>query len=346
MIMCGSGALDAAEEVRALAERLDAPVTAFRSGRGVVAEDHALAAPPVTARELWDDVDLLIGIGSRLEMPYMRWRDMMRYEARPPGPKLLRIDIDPAEMSRLVPDVGVVGDAADACRRLMERLGAVAAPGRGRRDEIARARAVARQCVSRVQPQAAYLEVIREILPRDGFLVPELSQVGFATYTDAFPVLAPRTYVTEGYQGTLGFGFPTALGVKAANPDRAVVAIAGDGGFMFGVQELATAAEYGIAVVTIVFNNGGYANVRRDQALGARPVVGSRFRNPDFQVLAEAFGVRAAQTDSPSGLKPLLERALADDEPWLVEVKIPEGSERSPWEYIHMRERPSAGAAR
>ena len=117
----------------------------------------------------------------------------------------------------------------------------------------------------RIQPQAAFLRAIRAVLPRDGILVPELSQVGFATYTGAFPVLAPRTYISEGFQGTLGFGFPTALGAKVANPDKAVVSVTGDGGFMFGVQELATAAQYGIALVTIVFNNHSFANVLRDQ---------------------------------------------------------------------------------
>src|SRR5690606_30206704 len=104
LLMCGAGAQHAAEEVFALAELLNAPVTAFRSGRGVVPEDHVLGLGAVAARELWDDVDLLIGIGSRLEMPYMRWGSMMRYVQRPPGPKLIRIDIDAAEMQRLGPD--------------------------------------------------------------------------------------------------------------------------------------------------------------------------------------------------------------------------------------------------
>ena len=131
-------------------------------------------------------------------------------------------------------------------------------------------------------------------MPRDGILVPELSQVGFATYTGAYPILAPRTYISEGFQGTLGFGFPTALGAKVANPDKAVVSVTGDGGFMFGVQELATAAQYGIALVTIVFNNHSFANVVRDQETqyGGR-IIGSRLENPDFIRLAESFGVAA-----------------------------------------------------
>lgn len=343
MIMCGAGAQHAAEEVRALAELLGAPVTAFRSGRGVVAEDHPLGAAAVAARELWDDVDLLIGVGSRLEMPYMRWGDPMRYEAKPSsGPRLIRIDVDPAEMKRLVPDIPVVGDSALACRALVGLLEKRVSPDGTRHAEIESAKALAKSLTDRIQPQADYLAAIRDVLPRDGFLVPELSQAGFTTYTGAFPVLEPRTYVTEGFQGTLGFGYPTALGVKVANPERAVVSIAGDGGFMFAAQELATAAQYDIAVVVIVFNNRAFGNVLRDQRVNfAGNVIGAELENPDFVRLAESFGVAASRVTGPASLRPALEHALASGHPALIEVDVAPESELSPWPLIHMRERPS-----
>ena len=343
MIMCGAGAQHAPREVELLAETLQAPVTAFRSGRGIVPEDHALGVASVAARELWDDVDVLVGVGSRLEMPYMRWGDSMRYERKPShGPKLIRIDIDPAEMQRLEPDVGVVADAATACRLLAERLRGAVAPSRERVAEIAAAKRVAEAAIDRLQPQAAFLHAIRTVLPRDGILVPELSQVGFATYTGAFPVLAPRTYISEGFQGTLGFGFPTALGAKVANRDKAVVSVTGDGGFMFGVQELATAAQYGIGLVTIVFNNHSFANVLRDQQLqfGGR-TIGSRFQNPDFVRLADSFGVAARRVKEPHELRHALEAELAAARPALIEVMLEAGVEQSPWPLIHMRKRPS-----
>jgi acetolactate synthase-1/2/3 large subunit len=343
MIMCGAGAQHAPREVELLAETLQAPVTAFRSGRGVVPEDHALGVASVAARELWDDVDVLVGVGSRLEMPYMRWGDSMRYERKPSrGPKLIRIDIDPEEMRRFEPDVALVADSATACRMLAERLRNRAAPSGARAAEIAAAKRVAAAAIERLQPQAAFLRAIRAALPRDGILVPELSQVGFATYTGAFPVLAPRTYITEGFQGTLGFGFPTALGVKVANRDKPVVSVTGDGGFMFGVQELATAVQYGIALVTIVFNNGSFANVLRDQQLqyGGR-AIGSRLQNPDFVRLAESFGVAARRVEQPNELQLALEAELAAARPALIEVAIEAGVEQSPWPLIHMRKRPS-----
>ena len=247
-------------------------MTAFRSGRGVVPEDHALGVASVAARELWDDVDVLVGVGSRLEMPYMRWGDSMRYERKPShGPKLIRIDIDPAEMQRFEPDVGHRRRLRDGLPTTRRSAFAPASRRTATRaEEIAAAKRIADAAIDRIQPQASFLRAIRAVLPRDGILVPELSQVGFATYTGAFPVLAPRTYISEGFQGTLGFGFPTALGAKVANPGKAVVSVTGDGGFMFGVQELATAAQYGIALVTIVFNNHSFANVVRDQQVQLR----------------------------------------------------------------------------
>jgi acetolactate synthase-1/2/3 large subunit len=209
-------------------------------------------------------------------------------------------------------------------------------------DEIAAAKRVAAAAIDRVQPQAAFLRAIRAVLPREGILVPELSQVGFATYTGAFPVLGPRTYISEGFQGTLGFGFPTALGVKVANRNKPVVSVTGDGGFMFGVQELATAAQYGIALVTIVFNNGSFANVLRDQQLqfGGR-TIGSRLENPDFVRLADSFGVAARRVAEPRELERALEVELAAARPALIEVAVEAGVEQSPWPLIHMRKRPS-----
>lgn len=343
MIVTGSGAQHAVAQVRALAELLDAPVAAFRGGRGVVPEDHALGVSSYTAHEMWPEVDVLIGIGSRLEMPYMRWTGMMTMIDRPAAPPhLVRIDIDPAEMRRLVPHAGIVADAKVAVATLTTEI-AKARPSptpqasQARRAEIAAAKTAARATIETVQPQVAYLDVIRDCLPRDGFLVPELCQAGFASYF-GFEVREPRTYVSEGYQGTLGFGYASSLGVKVAHPDRAVVSISGDGGFLFAVQEMATAAQEGIGVVAIVFNNNAYGNVMRDQRVNfGNRVIGSALRNPDLMALSAAFGVAGHRVTSPEALRPVLKEALGANAPVLIEVVVPEGSETSPWEFIHFK---------
>ncbi|MCH8301789.1 MAG: hypothetical protein IH912_03465 [Proteobacteria bacterium] len=336
MIMCGGGAQHASVEVRELAEMLGASVTSFRSGRGVVSEDSDWGISSAAAQLLWPDTDLLIGIGSRLEMQYMRWESMAHYIDRPPegGAKLIRIDIDPKEMQRFRPDVAVVADAADATRALTERAGKTGFKP-GDLDRIAEAKAQARKNIAEIQPQMAYLDTIREVLPRDGYFVEELCQVGF-TSNFGFEVYEPRTYVTTGYQGTLGYGFPTAIGVKAAMPDRAVVSIIGDGGFMFGMPELATAAQHDIGLITIVFNNHSFGNVRRDQQLKFDSnLIGADLDNPDFVKLAESFGVAGYRVESPDELKPALAKAIDEDKPAIIEVLIERGSETSPWKYIH-----------
>jgi acetolactate synthase-1/2/3 large subunit len=335
LILLGGGAQQASKEILELAERLGAPVAAFRSGRGIVAEDHPLSVSSYAASMLWKDTDVLLGIGSRLEMPYARWADMMAAVTEAPEqPALIRIDIDAAEMTRLKPHVAIVADAAEGARAIVQALASRPALVRTR-ERIEQAREEAQRRIAVVTPHVDYLAAIREVLPRDGFFVEELCQAGFASYF-TFPVLAPRTYVTPGFQGTLGFGFPTALGVKAAYPERAVVSISGDGGFMFGVQDLATAVERNLGVVAIVFNNNAFGNVRRDlKRLYKGDALGANFRNPDFAKLAEAFGAGFYRAISPDDLKPKLADALAADRPAIIEVLVDPDEEVSPWPFIH-----------
>jgi acetolactate synthase-1/2/3 large subunit len=332
MIFVGGGAIDARDEILELAELIDAPVVAFRSGRGIVSNAHELGLTMAAAYRLWPKTDLMIGIGSRMELPATSFR----WPFQPAGLKSVRIDIDPSEMRRFTPDAAVVADARAGTREL---LAAVAKAGyrrtSGRRAAIREASGAAQQEIQKVQPQMAYLNILREVLPANAIVTDELSQVGFASWY-GFPVYEPRTFITSGYQGTLGSGFPTALGAKVANPDRPVVAITGDGGFMFGVQELATAVQFNIGVVTLVFNNNSYGNVRRDQRERFEGrVVASDLVNPDFVKLAESFGVGAARVTSPQGFRAALEKALAHGGPYLIDVEVPRDSETTPWTFIH-----------
>ncbi len=329
LISVGAGALGAGEAVLALAQLLQAPVTAHRSGKGIVSEECPYGMSMVAAWDYWKDCDLLIGVGSRLELEFMRWKWL------PPGLKVIRIDIDPTEMVRLKPDVGLVTDSDLGVRALVGALSGKLENRPSREAEFSALKDRARESIQSISPQMDYLNVIREVLPRDGFFCEEISQVGF-TARFGFPVYQPRQYVTCGYQDNLGFGFNTALGVKVANPDKAVVAVSGDGGFLFGVQELATAVQYGINLVTIVFNNASFGNVRRDQQerYGGR-LLGAELRNPDFVKLAESFGAIGLRASNPAELKGALERALAADAPVVIEVMGSRGGDTSPWRFLH-----------
>lgn len=336
MIMVGSGAQHAGAEVQRLAELLQAPVVAFRGGKGVISDEHPLALNCASGFKLWDDTDLILGIGSRLELQWFRWNPA------PAHAKLVNIDIDPEQMPRLNPDIPVVGDAKLTVARLIEVLRGMGVERPDQRTHFTRVKQQSAQEVAGLGIHVEHLQAIRRALPKDGILVEEVCQAGFTSYF-AYPVYAPRTYITGGYQCNLGFGFPTALGVKVGNPDTPVVSITGDGGFMFAMQDLATARQYGINLVTVVFNNGVFGNVRRDQQqLFEGRTIGVNLLNPDFVQLADSFGVMALRAASPADLQACIERALAANTPVLIEVPVDREQERSPWPFLNPVNRKAA----
>ena len=329
MIYVGSGAVAAAGEIRELAEKIQAPVVSFRGGRGIVGDDTAYGFNCASGYRYYGDIDLMIGIGTRLELPAFRW------QAGVADHNMIRIDTDPTQSVRLRGDVALVADARVATRAITQALGAFRA-AESREQLFWRIKEDSRREVQRIQPQMTYLNIMREVLPREAFLVEEISQVGFASYY-GFDVFEPRKLVTCGYQGNLGHGFQTALGVRAANPRTPVVSISGDGGVMFGIQELATAVQYRLGVILLIFNNAAFGNVRRDQInFYDGRIHGSELINPDFVALAHSFGARGYRSDSPEQFRALLERALEESRegPVVIEVPIERGSESSPFEFM------------
>ena len=328
MIVVGAGAQDASQSVQRLAELIQAPVTAHRSGKGVLTDAHELSLMSVAAYEYWPKCDCVIGIGSRLELIHFKWR-------AEPTVKTVRIDVDPTEMPRIPADVKIVADATAGTDALINELEKSVGARQSRAEEFRGYRKVAQEKINNIQPQAGYLGAIRNVLPKDGILVEEVTQVAF-TARYGFPVYGPRKYITSGYQDSLGFGFQTSVGVKVANPDTSVVSISGDGGFMFGVQELATAVQHQLNIVAIVFNNSSFGNVRRDQInnFDGR-LIGADLINPDFVALAESFGAKALRSNSPRELQASLEQAFGEPGPVLIEVPIERGSETSPWSLSH-----------
>lgn len=326
MIWVGGGAVDAGREVLELAEKIGAPVVSFRTGKGVVDSRHALSLNTVEGFHLWDKTDLLIGIGSRIDVPLSRWAPS------PAGLKVGRIDIDPIEHRKLPVGVAIVADAAEGTRALIDAV-AKKADTKSWRDEIASAKEAGRAQIRKAQPQFGMVEVIREALGEDGIIVDEVTQVAYIVWY-GYPVYRPRTLISSGFSGTLGYGFPTALGVKAANPDRPVVSVTGDGGFLFGGSDLATAVQFGINLVTVVVNNASYGNVLRDQQrLYDGRHSGSVLTNPDFQGYAKAFGVPSWQVRDAAGLKGALKEALAANAPAIVEVVSDIKADYPPYEF-------------
>jgi acetolactate synthase-1/2/3 large subunit len=330
MIYVGSGAVHAGAEIARLARLIQAPVCSFRGGRGIVGDDSPYGFNCVAGFRYYAQTDLMIGIGTRLELPAFRWQEGI---ANHP---MVRVDIDPTQSVRLRGDVGIVADSRLAVEALLQVLEKDFVRPPSREQQLLEMKAASWREIQHVQPQMTYLNIMREVLPRDTFLVEEISQVGFASYY-GFPVYEPRKLVSCGYQGNLGHGFQTALGVKIAHPDAPVVALSGDGGFMFGVQELATAVQYRIGLITLIFNNNAFGNVRRDQIdLFGGHVYGSELRNPDFVRLAESFGAAAFRAHTAQEFRSLLEQSLslAAEGPVVIEIPCERGSEASPFPFL------------
>jgi acetolactate synthase-1/2/3 large subunit len=189
-----------------------------------------------------------------------------------------------------------------------------------RRAAIGSAKATALAAIEKADPQYSFMKVLRDVLPDDGIVVDEVTQLGYIIWY-GYPVHQPRRLVSSGFSGTLGYGFPTALGVKVANPDRPVISVTGDGGFLFGGSDLATAKQFGINLVTVVVNNASYGNVLRDQQrLYEGRNSGALLHNPDFQDYARSFGVGAWRVETADGLRGALKEALASEAPAVIEV--------------------------
>ena len=332
MIVIGSGALDAGEALLAVAEVLQAPVMSKRKGRGVIDDRYYLSQNLPAGHRLWAETDAVLAVGTRLMMPLTMWGmdDEM---------KLIRVDIDPQEITRICdPDVGILGDATMVMTALHDALQKYNRGRSSREEELTRLKArVGQEIREHVAPQVAFLDVIRDVLPDDGIFVDEITQVGFVSWY-AFPVYRPRQFITAGNQGTLGYGYATALGVAIANPGKQVVQVSGDGGFMFTVQELSTAVQHQIDLVTVIFNDNKFANVERqqDEWFGGRNIC-TDLRNPDFVRLAEAFGATGYRAKSPDQLRTVLTEAFQAGGPVLIEVPVAERMP-SPWRFIMMEQ--------
>ena len=183
-------------------------------------------------------------------------------------------------------------------------------PRAPRTDEVQALRATADAALRKVGPQAAMVEALRAGVPDDGILVCDTTTVAYMCHM-YYPVYEPRTYLSTSYMGTLGFGFPAALGAKVARPDRAVVTVVGDGGFLFASNELATAVQHGIHTVTVVFDDGAYGNSNRDQRekFGGREL-GTALQNPDWVMLAHAFGAEGTVVDDIAKLPAVMDAAI------------------------------------
>ena len=307
-----SGAHDALAQV---AEHLQAGVAQSAEGKGAVSDHNSLSLGAAFWRDSAlrahiHEADVVLAVGSRLAGVSFK-----------PGTRIVQIDADEHEIGRSHQDtVGLVGDARATLEALLERLRAASAPRPSRKAEHEALRAkMAGE--NTMEPKASIIKSLRAGAPENTILVAGMTQIGY--YSRPFwPVYEPRTYLSSSYSGNLGYAYPVALGAKVARPDRPVVSVSGDGGFLFNAQELSTAARHGINVVAVVFNDSSYGNVARDLDESWGGEYGAELTNPDFMKLADAYGVVGMRAKEPTEVGRLVRDAIEKDRPALIEVPV------------------------
>ncbi|MFI5374958.1 MAG: thiamine pyrophosphate-dependent enzyme [Candidatus Rokuibacteriota bacterium] len=307
-----AGAHDALAQ---MAEHLQAGVAQSAEGKGAVSDHNALSLGAAFWRDSAlrahiHEADVVLAVGTRLATVSFK-----------PGTRIVQIDADEHEIGRSHKDtLGLVGDARATLGALLERLRAASPPRPSRKSEheALRARIAAENTM---EPNASIIKSLRAGAPDNTILVAGMTQIGY--YSRPFwPVYEPRTYLSSSYSGNLGYAYPVALGAKVARPDRPVVSISGDGGFLFNAQELSTAARHGINVVAVVFNDSSYGNVARDLDESWGGQYGAELTNPDFMKLADAYGVIGMRAKEPTEVGRLVRDAIEKDRPALVEVPV------------------------
>jgi acetolactate synthase-1/2/3 large subunit len=329
VIYVGGGifATDATGSLQRLAEKIGAPVVMSDNGRGALSDRHPLAMNSLAGRAVFQHADVVLVVGSRFV-------DVLTPTASWPaqGVRFIHINIDESDLGApRTPEVAIAADAAAVLPQLTERVRSRASLSN---EHAQRVKDWAQSQIDAIQPQASYVKALRAAMPDDAIFVNELTQIGYLARI-AMPVYGPRTYIGPGYQGTLGYGFPVALGAAVGGGGRRVVSITGDGGFGWNMQELATAQRYNLPITLIVFNDGHYGNVRAIQKREFGAEVAVDLANPEFSLLARAFGVAFTQVDNPEALGAAVKDSISANGPVMIEVKI--GVVPSPWHLLRLQ---------
>ena len=318
-LLLGGGSKDAAPQARELAELLGAVVVTTVNGKGVVPESHPLSIGAslrlAPAREALAAADVVLAVGTEIAESDLWTSDFTLHG------KLVRVDIDPGQLTKnAVPAAALHGDAASVMEVLVRELRlSGAAPREGA--ERASLRAVLDEIVTADGQEYVDLHrALRQVLDEDAIVTGDSSMVSYYGTVHQFPVEHPRRFLYPVGYATLGYSLPAAIGAKLALPDRDVVAIDGDGGFMFTASEVVTARNLGMSIPIIVFNNRGYGEIRAEMLdRGARPI-GVDLGPVDFAALGEALGGRGVNVGDSGDLISVMKDGLAADLPTLISI--------------------------
>ncbi len=322
LILVGGGASDAGECVTQLAELLDAGVIASNAGKGVVSDANPLSlsgsfiSPAV--QDYMSKADVILSIGCEIA------ESDSFIDKLPINGKMIKIDIDPARFNDLYPaGIALLGNAREGVEGIYRELNARGfnGTGHGTVAEIQSVKAQQKKDYTLVENQhITVINSLRKVLPDDTIMMGDICQVVY-TGSPAMPIYQPRTWFYPAGFATLGCALPDAIGAKVAFPDRPVIAMVGDGGFMFTMPELATAVEEELSIPIILWDNSALAMIRDIMDIRGIPQIGVNQRNPDFLKLADAFGCPGIKVNSTKELEDTLQEALIYKGPTVILVQ-------------------------
>ena len=320
VIIAGGGTVACGATLTSFAEAAGAAVILTVAAKGVMPDDHPLCLGATLERGLTQglvaDADLVIAVGTELSETDS-WVDRLPIDGR-----LIRIDIEAAATQRDYPaDIALLGDSGRALAAMTRRLSGHGPARAFAGDKIAKLRA--KMSASRKPLQRKHiliLDALREALPEDGVVCGDMTQIVY-TGNYHFPCSRPRSWFFPAGYGTLGWALPAAIGAKLAAPERPVVALVGDAGFLFTAPEIGVAVEHGLPLVVVLWNNDGLGQIRDDMIEQGIPEIGVSPRNPDYIKLADSFGAHACRPDSLEAFKAALAQGFAADRPTLIEMR-------------------------
>ena len=321
VVIVGGGAQDAGDCVRRVAEHLDAAVISSNAGKGVVPESHPLSLGggliTKAVRDYMETADVILSIGCEISETDS-FEDHLTINA-----KLIRVDIDSSKFNDIYPaDIGIQGDAGPSVEALLQALQARPVEvDKGTAESLVAVRAQQDADFSDVERQHKKLLLkLRSVLPPETIMMGDIAQLVY-TGSAVMPTDVPRTWFYPAGLGTLGCALPDAIGAKIALPERPVIVLVGDGGFLFTIQELATAVEEELPIPIILWNNDSLAMIRDGMVKRGIPEIGVNPKNPDFIKIADGFGCHTAQPDNLDAFASAVVKAFEASVPTVIEVR-------------------------
>jgi len=325
VVIAGGGACDAADQVNHLVEKLSAPIIQTAAGKGIVSEHHPLCIgtrlPYQNVLDYLNEQNAVIAIGTQLA-PTDLWEMSLKLKG-----KLIQIDIDADAFYRnYSADLGIKGDASKVLDALLPMLKAKKFDKntvvKSLKETASKNAPAVTGNQKTFETAVTFLQTVEKVLGKEGALITDMTTAAYIGLSE-YKAVSTRSFLHPVGFGTLGYSMPAAIGAKICHPEQNIIALIGDGGFQFTMQELAVACTEGLAIPIVIWNNDGYGEIKRNEmAMGFEKMIAVDNKNPDFILLAKAYGIEGISVRNRDELENALIESLKKDLPTIIELHV------------------------